>query len=112
MSITSRNCAPEIRGKARSSNSIGKGCDAISLLYGHTRLSGSSLPVEQANVVFLDGYSVCDSNGLIGSHKLLQGAAPTKLSRLDSVLGCMPHINVLSGIYDFNNIMLAIRKSF
>lgn len=109
--LSSRHCPQGVKGMARVSASVRRGCVAVSFHYGHTQLGASSLPISKAEHVFLGGKTVCDSGGLTGDSALGAGILPNKLGRLDPTLGNMPLVDVLSGIPDFSSTRILLRKA-
>lgn len=109
--VTSRHCPGGVPGTVKASASVRPGCAAVSFHYGHTQLGASPLHVQKAPTVFLGGKNVCTSKGLTGNPLLGRGILPNKLGRLDTNLGNMPLVDVLSGIPDFSSTRIAISKT-
>lgn len=109
--LISRSNPHGVTARVKVTSLVKPGCIAVSFHYGHSQLGASSLPIKDAETLFLGREKVTDRNGLRGNPALGAGIQPNDLGRLDESLGNLPLVDVLAGIPDFSSTRIRIQKA-
>lgn len=109
--ITSRSNRNGIEGRIRVTQLVRPGTVGVSFHYGHTQLGAASLPIRDADRVFLGGHAVTDAVGLKGNPRHATGLNYNDVARLDEDLGNTPLVDVQAGIPDFSSTRVKVERA-
>lgn len=110
--LVSKSNPKGITGKVKVTKLVRQGVLGLSHHYGHTQLGAASVPVKNAETVFLGGKKVVDKKGrLIPNPRYGTGASMNYVARLDEDFANTPMVDVVGGIPDFSSTRVKIVKA-
>lgn len=109
--VSSRSNPKGIRGQLKTTRLVRPGTVSVSFHYGHTQLGASSLPIRDAEKVFLGGKTVADAAGLKGNPRHATGLNYNDVARLDEDFGNTPMVDVQAGIPDFSSTRVKVERA-
>lgn len=109
--LVSKSNTTGITGKVKVTKLIRQGVLGLSHHYGHTQLGAASVPVKNAEAVFLGGKKIVDKKGrLIPNPRYGTGASMNYVVRLDEDFANTPMVDIVGGIPDFSSTRVKIVK--
>jgi tetrathionate reductase subunit A len=109
--VSSRSNRRGVEGQLRLTRLVRPGTVSVSFHYGHSQLGASSLPIRDADRVFLGGRTVAETAGLVGNPRHAAGLNYNDVARLDEDFGNTPLVDVQAGIPDFSSTRVRIERA-